>query len=160
MAPLALAAPLLFKRNVGAATIHNNCDFGITVHPTINGGDKATETIPAGKKWSQTQMDFGASGQGVSLKVNKVGGSSDNIAQFEYTVSDAMALVFYDLSLINGNPFVDYFQRLTASGAGPDIDCKAGEKPCAAAYTWPDQVATKAASLGSNLDYYICSAPK
>lgn len=169
MAPLALAAPLpqpagnaasLAKRNVGAATIHNNCNFDITVNPTMNGGDKGTQTIPAGRTWSQQQMDFGGAGQGVSLKIKKVGGSINNIAQFEYTVSEAMQLVFYDLSLINGNPFVDQLQRLSASGTGPSVDCKAGEQPCAAAYTWPEQVATKAAPLGSNLDYYICSISK
>lgn len=169
MAPLALAVPLpkstsdassLVNRSVGAATIHNNCAFDITVNPSFNGGDKGFETILAGNSWSQKQMDFGGPGQGVSLKINKVGGSTDNVAQFEYTVDDAMALVFYDLSLINGNPFLDYVQYLTANGAGPDVDCKVGEKPCAAAYTWAEQVATKAAPQGSNLDYYICALPK
>ncbi|CAF9905688.1 MAG: hypothetical protein GOMPHAMPRED_003322 [Gomphillus americanus] len=154
-APLPLSAPLA-SRDTGLVNIHNKCTFDIEVDTALPGSDSGTESIEANSTWTHQQINYGGLGQGISLKVRPTETDSDAIVQIEYTINDDMSLTFYDLSLINGNPFEDYVQNLTANGAGADVVCAQGAQICADAYRWADQVATKSAVAGTNLDFYLC----
>ena len=76
-------------------TINNHCSFDVQ-QSTSNGG--SISTIPAGGSASDAYDTSGAAGTiRLGTDVN-----SGNNAQVEYTVSGST--LFYDLSVINGNP--------------------------------------------------------
>ncbi|KAI4154864.1 MAG: hypothetical protein LQ340_001391 [Diploschistes diacapsis] len=191
MATISLSAPLpsdntatvttpslVAKRDVGTTTVINNCGFDVWLDRVTDVDSGMNIGLPAnGGTWSepyQTREDGG----GISVKVNGGGKRDDilisvdcssiyiatdasNIAQFEYTVNFDSAQVFYDLSLVNGDPFAPYNQ-----GLHPDdqtctqLACQPGESPCAAAYNSPEEnPATHGCGQTANLVYYICGGP-
>ena len=157
---MTLAAPLrrspLMPRDTGLVNIHNKCTFDIQVDTALPSIDSGAERIKANTTWTHQQINYGGIGQGISLKVRPIDTDSSGIVQVEYTINNIMSLIFYDLSLINGNPFKNYDQKLTTNGAGADVLCAPDAEVCVDAYRWADQIATKATSAGTDLDFYPC----
>lgn len=93
------------------------------------------------------------------IKISTDPHSLSNITQFEYTLNDAA--VWYDISHINGHAFpvagVEIKPSVKAQDSCIPLVCKPGEVPCAAAYNNPDDVATHACSVGSDLIMTLCS---
>lgn len=93
------------------------------------------------------------------IKISTDPQSMSNITQFEYTLNDAA--VWYDISNINGHAFpvagVALKPNVKAVDSCVPLVCKPGEVPCAAAYNNPDDVATHACALGSDLTMTLCS---
>ena len=143
------------KRDLGSAVLINNCGFDISLDRVTESGNDEHKSVPAGESWSEVYQDGG----GISIKVNK--GDPSNIAQFEYTTKPDTSQVFYDLSLVNGDPFVAFYQALVPDDQScSTVQCQPGEQPCAGAYNEPDQNgATHACGESSNVVYHLCGGP-
>ena len=140
---------------VGNAIVRNNCGFSIQLS-SVGGSPGPVTTIPSGGSYSE-QLHVSSTGAGISIKVDQNGSplTSNNIAQFEYTLSGST--VYYDLSLINGDPFKAQYQAINPSiGSCDSITCQPNEVPCQAAYTQPNQQKTHACASSGNLVFNIC----
>ncbi|KAI4140524.1 MAG: hypothetical protein LQ340_007857, partial [Diploschistes diacapsis] len=141
---------------VGNAIVVNNCGFDINLRSvgSVVGGE---HTIGQGGSYSE-QFHLSGSGAGISIKMDKSPAdpvSGGPIAQFEYTLAGSE--VYYDLSLINGDPFSADLQVLRPAIAScPTVTCPANQVPCQEAYTSPDQPATKACASSGNLVFSVC----
>ena len=114
--------------------------------------------VPAsGGTWSEQYQT--PEGSGVSIKINN--GDQNNIVQFEYTIDPDMSMVFYDLSLVNGNPLRDFFQTIVPDDTTcPSITCQPGQVPCPDAYNSPDEnSASHGCTQTAGIRYYLCGGP-
>lgn len=152
---LAFAASAL----AGQATINNKCSYDVYLWTAEGFSTSDMTTIPAGQSYSTDYLTSG----GVSMKLSKGTDiwSGESIAQLEYT-ADADAL-WYDLSLINGDPFESDRTVITPQADQSDsctaITCPAGLTSCADAYMHSsDNWATHSCPAGTNIVTELCSS--
>jgi len=84
-----------------------------------------------------------------------------NVTQFEYTVGSPgppANMVWYDISNINGYPFVNGGLKMTSSDGSVNVACPAGVEYCQSAYNAPhDDHATGSAHQSVDLTLELCS---
>ncbi len=84
-----------------------------------------------------------------------------NITQFEYTVGSPgppANMVWYDISNINGYPFVNGGLKMTSSDGSVNVACPADVQYCQSAYNAPhDDHATGSAPQSVDLTLELCS---
>jgi len=153
------AAVLLAATNVvfaaGNAIVHNQCDFDVYLWSVSDAATSMTTIEKKGGEYAEAYQ-LNPNGGGISLKVGR-DMSGKNITQYEYTLKGDS--LWYDLSLIDGHPFIEHGVSIIPS----DDDCRAvicpaGVELCAAAYMIPtDNWAT--AHCGSDADtvLILCS---
>ena len=149
---------------IGSAIVTNNCGFSVLLR-SVDDSVGPEVTIAPGGTYSE-QFHTSGNGGGISIKVDQNGdpASSGDIAQFEYTLADN--LVYYDLSLINGDPFQAERQAVTpADGSCHQVVCDAGENPCGDAFSksckigFPSEFELKIVDPGgSSNPVYACSS--
>lgn len=173
---IALAATPVFFAYVsayGSAVIKNSCGDDVYFWSC---GDIPGEriTVPAGQSHSQGYYSKSGGG-GPSLKIGvkypdgpKKGDipgiwdlPSPDMTQFEYTVGTAgppTNAVFYDISNINGYPFMSGGVKMTSSDSSVSVACPKGVQYCQAAYNAPhDDHATGSAPDHLDLILELCS---
>ena len=173
---IALAAAPVFATYVsayGSAIIKNSCADDVYFWSC---GDTPGDMFTVGAGTSHPQTYYSKKGGGgISLKIGvkypsgpkagQVPGIWDlpapNMTQFEYTVgtpgppSDA---VFYDISNINGYPFVAGGVKMTSSDGSVNVACPKGVEYCQGAYNAPhDDHATGSAADHVDLTLELCS---
>lgn len=168
---IALAAtPILFTTvsAYGNAIIKNSCGDDVYFWSC---GDKAGDmiTVPAGESHSEeyfTKKDKGGPSLKIAVK-SKAGKIPDiwqqpapEVTQFEYTVgSDGppSSAVFYDISNIDGYPFVAGGVKVTSSDGSVNVACPKGVRYCQKAYNAPkDDHATGSAPDHVDLIMELC----
>ena len=146
----------------GSVIMHNKCDFALH----IQGVDKSLYLQQKIGPGDTLHLPFRESvnGTGNSLKIaTKL--YSDNIAQVEYSACflgnfcSPKSKVFYDLSYINGNLFLDYGVKISPSFTDcVTVNCPASDQHCDFVYYQPyDNQATQGCDVGTNLNVYLCS---
>lgn len=152
----ALTSPLLSKRIEGGYEITNNCNrriwydkIGETTYGNPNlivGGYVDPNTTTSGS--------YGPDGDGISIKLSWHNASSSPY-QFETTVDKNQHKIWYDLSAINGDPFVDVENGVWPNdGSGPLVWCPVGSSSCA--FQYPTDNKTHCASLSAVLVLSFC----
>ncbi|OAX80692.1 hypothetical protein ACJ72_04969 [Emergomyces africanus] len=137
----------------GTASVKNNCDCPVYLWSVANLGNVPRHTINPGETYVE-EYRTNPNGGGISLKISK-NYSDLVITQFEYTLAGPK--VFYDVSNINGYPFVDFGVSLASpSGSCPAVHCPPGVKLCKGAYNNPDDIATLACSSSQDLTMILC----
>lgn len=157
----------------GSAVIKNSCGDDVYFW-AVGDTPGSMITVPAGTSYPQAYF-CKTGGGGPSLKIgtkypsgSKVGeipGIWDipqaNFTQFEYTVGSAgppANAVFYDISNINGYPFMCGGVKMTSSDGSVNVACPKGVEKCQAAYNQPyDDHATGSAPDHVNLTLELCS---
>lgn len=96
----------------GSANVYNHCKVPVYIcvcdqSPSCTG----TIRVPPGGKYTETYTSRLRNGR--SIKISKVAGSR-SVLQFEYTVDETR--VWVDLSVVDGNPFVNDGMTLQAKG--------------------------------------------
>jgi len=173
---IALAATPVFFAYVsayGSAIIKNSCGHDVYFWSC---GDVPGEmvTVPAGQSHPQGYYSKSGGG-GPSLKIGvkytsgpkegKIPGIWDlpapDMTQFEYTVGTPgppANAVFYDISNINGYPFMPGGVKMTSSDGSVNVKCPKGVQYCQAAYNAPhDDHATGSAPDHVDLTLELCS---
>lgn len=157
----------------GSAVVKNSCGDDVYFWSCgDNPGDMVT--VAAGQSHPQGYYSK-KDGGGISLKIGvkypsgpKVGQipgiwdlPAPNMTQFEYTVGTAgppANSVFYDISNINGYPFVEGGVKMTSSDGSVNVACPKGVQYCQAAYNAPhDDHATGSAADHVDLTLELCS---
>ncbi|MCJ1325074.1 hypothetical protein MMC10_001736 [Thelotrema lepadinum] len=141
---------------VGSMIIQNHCSWSISLS-SVGSSPGPVVDVAAGKSYSE-QFHTTSTKAGVSIKIVKDGNplAASNITQVEYTLVGP--LVYYDLSLINGDAFAGEHNAIVpATSSCPQVTCAAGEVPCKEAYTSPPQPKTKACTSSGNIVYNICN---
>ncbi|MCJ1328332.1 hypothetical protein MMC10_005008 [Thelotrema lepadinum] len=113
--------------SLGSAIVNNKCDFTIFIVSKINVGPGPQTTLEPGSAFEQT-FQQPTDGSGIRLIVTKEAGSSDRF-QFEYTIAESV--VFYDISLVNGDPFLsDGFSLGAFDESCGGVSCGIGDRSC------------------------------
>ena len=159
LASLTQAAPTESVKPVGKAIVNNHCSFPVYL-ASVGSTAGHVRTISAGETFSEIYETF-STGGGVSIKVaaSTSGLTSGPLSQFEYTLIPSSQLVYYDLSMVNGDAFAEYRNTIIPSVASCEsVLCTAGEKPCTAAYIRPDtNQAVHACTSSAIITYHICA---
>ena len=173
---IALAATPVFVASVsayGSAIIKNSCADDVYAWSC---GDTPGEMITVAGGSSHPQTYYSKSGGGgISIKIgvkyttgSKVGQipgiwdlPAPNMTQFEYTVGTPgppANAVFYDISNINGYPFMPGGVKMTSSDGSVNVACPKGVEYCQGAYNAPhDDHATGSAADHVDLTLELCS---
>ncbi|MCJ1372767.1 hypothetical protein MMC20_003992 [Loxospora ochrophaea] len=131
----------------GSAIVQNKCPFAVYL-TSVSDTAGPTQTLLSGNGSYSEAYHTGAEGQGVSIKLQTIAGSSV-VAQFEYSL--ATPEVYYDYSLANGDPFeADNVAIVPSDSSCPSIECPGGSSPCAAASM------TKACESSADLTMTLC----
>ncbi|KAK2731813.1 hypothetical protein FQN57_003158 [Myotisia sp. PD_48] len=142
----------------GEAKIVNRCSEPIFIWSIADeAGEKMVELQPSDSYKEEYREN--PNGGGVSIKIS-ADKNQKEVSQFEYTVADKESKVYYDLSNIDGYPFVHGGINLIPSDDScPKIECPAGVKKCEQAYNvWNDDHATKGCPIESDLEMVICAS--
>ena len=173
------ATPALFAfaSAYGNAIVKNSCADDAYLWSC---GDTAGQrkTVTAGSSYTE-QYYTKSGGGGISLKIAtkypngpKAGQIPDimndqpapYITQFEYTVGTAgppAASVWYDISNINGYPFVQGGLSVISNDHKVNVSCPANVEKCKAAYNSPfEDTATGSAADSVDLTMELCSDRK
>lgn len=141
---------------LGSATVINNCGYPVYYASVSQGVSASMQQLQG----SYTQ-GYANENDGVSIKLSPNDTLSGPVSQFEFTWANGA--IAYDLSNINGYPFVSGGMQIVPSMQNDasyptcvDVTCPAGESVCAAAYNNPDDVATMVCSEDSNLVLTLC----
>ena len=159
-AVLALASCV---RATNMAIVKNHCTDPVYLWSTGEEGDPLNSKMITLKPHQmpyaehfRTRSDNG----GIVIKISTDPQVMTNITQFEYTLNEAA--IWYDISHINGDAFPAHGTRLEPNVAAKDscvpLTCSPGEVPCAVAYNNPDDVATHACVLGTDITMTLCPA--
>ena len=175
---IALAATPVFAAYVNAqygnAIVKNSCGNAAYFWSC---GDSEGQLVVIGPGSSHSEAYYTKSGGGgPSLKIAssfasgpKVGQApasiydlpQPNITQFEYTVGSPgppANMVWYDISNINGYPFVNGGLKMTSSDGSVNVACPANVEYCQSAYNAPhDDHATGSAPQSVDLTLELCS---
>jgi len=140
----------------GYVEVWNKCSFNVYFQQVAQQGNVGTVTfLPANTK---TGLYYQASMDGVSLKACKGTTTCSNPYQFEYTYDGDNGLVYYDLSAVNGDPFVAVNRRVYPSdGSGPTYHCNAGDTSNDCQFTNPTNGPVGAASANAILTFQLCN---
>ena len=173
---IALAATPVFVSYVsayGSAIIKNSCADDVYSWSCSDSPGEMT-TVKGGSSHPETYYSKSGGG-GISLKIGVKYASGDKVGkipgiwdlpapamtQFEYTVGSPgppASAVFYDISNIDGYPFVAGGVRLTSSDGKVDVHCPKGVRYCQGAYNAPkDDHATGSAADHVDLTLELCS---
>ncbi|KAL2041628.1 hypothetical protein N7G274_005412 [Stereocaulon virgatum] len=159
---------------LGSAIVKNSCGDAAYFWSC---GDTVGEKITIAPGSSHTEgYKSKSGGGGMSLKIAssyrdgpKAGLAPESIydqpqpqiTQFEYTVGSPgppSNMVWYDISNINGYPFVNGGVKITSSDGSVNVECPKGVQYCKAAYNAPhDDHATGSAPESVNLVMELCS---
>ncbi len=175
---IALAATPVFAAYVNAgygnAIVKNSCGDAAYFWSC---GDSEGQLVVIGPGSSHTEAYYTKTGGGgPSLKIAssyasgpKMGQApasiydlpQPNITQFEYTVGSPgppANMVWYDISNINGYPFVNGGLKMTSSDGSVNVACPKDVQYCQSAYNAPhDDHATGSASQSVDLTLELCS---
>ena len=173
---IALATAPVFVNYVsayGSAIIKNSCADDVYFWSC---GDTPGSMVTVGAGQSHPQTYYSKQGGGgISLKIGvkypqgpkmgQIPGIWDqpapNMTQFEYTVGTPgppANAVFYDISNINGYPFVEGGVKMTSSDGSVNVACPKGVEYCQGAYNAPhDDHATGSAADHVDLTLELCS---
>ena len=173
---IALAATPVFVASVsayGSAIIKNSCADDVYAWSC---GDTPGDMITVAGGTSHPQTYYSKSGGGgISIKIgvkytqgSKIGQipgiwdlPAPNMTQFEYTVGTPgppANSVFYDISNINGYPFMPGGVKMTSSDSSVNVACPKGVEYCQGAYNAPhDDHATGSAADHVDLTLELCS---
>lgn len=140
---------------VGTAYVVNNCGTEVYFASVAQNGADNMSPLPS----SGFAESYSQPGVGVSIKLSPE--SSGAVTQFEFTWANGD--ISYDISNINGNPFMSGGMSLTPSMAGASgypscqtVSCPAGQATCTEAYNLPDDVATMVCPEDSDLTFTLC----
>lgn len=149
-APASATRSLNARAGSGSTVIKNTCNFPVYKW-TVAGSVGPMDTIAPGQQISELYT-AGPGGAGVSIKLartNDLDTAANDIMQFEYTLGGNQ--VFYDLSMVNGDPF---------KGLGPVIHPSVATCPISsesdAYYKFDDDWATKACVVNADLVLSLC----
>lgn len=149
---LALAPTAL---SVGTAHVVNNCGFDVWYASVAQNSFPAMQKLPA-NGFSEV---YSLPNVGVSIKLAPSASAAPT--QFEFTWADGK--INYDISNIDGNPFMKWGMSLAPSMAGDSaypsckvVSCPAGQSPCTEAYNLPDDVRTMVCDQNSDLTFTLC----
>lgn len=153
---LAACAPIVSA--VGNAVIHNQCDFPVYLWSVSNVAGPMQELAANGGEYTEA-YENNPDGGGISIKLGR-DTTGANITQFEYTLETPS--LWYDLSNINGYPFMAYgVSVVPSSSACNQVICPAGIELCADAYNTPDEnYATAECSSDADMVVLLCSGAK
>lgn len=139
----------------GTAHVVNNCGFPVYFASVAQSAHASMSKLPS----SGYSEAYSLPNVGVSIKLapNVTG----PVTQFEFTWADGK--IHYDISNIDGNPFVVGGMALTPSMSGDasnptcqTVSCPAGQSVCSEAYNNPDDVRTMVCNEGSDLTMTLC----
>lgn len=141
--------------SAGSAIIHNQCDFPVYLWSVSNTAGPMQELAANGGEYTEEYRN-NPNGGGVSMKIAADKAASE-ITQFEYTLEDAD--LWYDLSNINGYPFMDWGVTIIPSDDKcNEVICPAGIELCAAAYNTPtEDWATAMCPSTADMVVLLCS---
>lgn len=153
---LILGVVILSLANAANAThwvINNTCSFDVTVSHVAD--DPGNQIVVRGHSYYYDVLQNKSDLSGPSVKV-WITGTEEVVAQLEYTVG--ADVLYYDLSHIDGHPFLPYGIELRSSiGDCTKVDCAAGELICPGAYHTPfDNWATIACDPQGYLTLDLC----
>lgn len=154
--PLVQSTTPAKRQNVGSAIVQNNCPFDINLISTSDLSGNV-QLVPAGQ--SYREQFGGTSGAGISIKMSPDDDWSYNLAQFEYTYQPENNQVWYDISFVNGNPYMGNNQQIiTGDATCPSPFCAAGDSDCNQAYLIPapDPQPNWACDPSLDLVYQLC----
>ena len=141
---------------LGSATVINNCGSSV-YYASVPAG----QTAPMQEMRGSMSETYSDEGNGISIKLATSNDLSGPVTQFELTWANGA--INYDLSNINGYPFVSGGMEVVPSMQNDasyptcvTVNCPAGESDCTAAYNNPDDTATKVCDQNSNLVLTLC----
>ena len=164
--PLALAALPAFvalAQAVGQVQIVNQCEYSVNLWSCAD-KDSNMFTIEPDKDYKETYTSkTGGGGISIKIAINATTlytwpNPPVPITQLEYTLGGGK--IWYDVSNINGYPFVDNGLNLTTSdNGGPVVKCPPKVAHCDGAYNKPDDDhATGATADSADLIMVLCVA--
>ena len=141
----------LEQRGPGTAVVHNKCQFHVWLWSFDGIQAVPAHKLTPGAMFAESYRQ-GQNGGGISIKIARGDNPYTNpIEQLEYKVDSTL---WYDLSEINGHPFADQKILLKPSrhtgSACVDVTSET-------AYQQPDDTATKACSLNTDLLLTLCA---
>lgn len=153
IAKAALLLAVLPAALAGTANVVNQCESDVYLWSVANSADVTMQTLASGNSSYTEEYRINPDGGGISIKLAKLD-NQDHISQFEYTVSGET--IFYDMSNINGYPFIEEGLVLTGSlEVCPSVKCPAGTD-CSQAYNLPDDVRTLGCPVEADLTVILC----
>lgn len=144
----------LFGRDSVSLKINNKCDYDVYVKKIIGSDNGSIDTLSAGKSMS---YDTPTSVESAVLKASKSNDISQP-AQFEWSITDK---VYYDISLIDGNPFLNddgenFIPKKGKSCNKKKLSCDNGDANCADAYYQPDNRQTWTCASVNSFEINLC----
>lgn len=146
----------LSRREAGYAQIWNKCQgFTIYYSEVVENGVRSTGMVgPSSRK---TLYFPTMTKDGVSVKMCKGAPNCANPFQFEYTWDQAAARTYYDMSAVNGDPFVGYSRYVYPSdGSGATYSCPPGVDSSSCEFTAPTNGPVGNADDGTVIVCQIC----
>lgn len=134
--------------------VQNNCDFTI-FYSSVN---EQVTVVPDGyvEPGTTTSGAFAGDLDGLSVKLCSDAAGCANPYQFETTVDMETGQIFYDLSAVNGDPFIGGPRSIYPSdGSGPTFSCASGDDS-ACAFTSPTVGPVGASSLSAVIIAQFC----
>jgi len=155
IATSAIAATLISQVNAGSAVVKNECPSDVHLW-SVGDTPGVMQTVPSGGVWSEPYYSKSGGG-GISIKITTDDDQYGSVTQFEYTLDGAT--LWYDISNINGYPFVDSGLTLIPSDdTCRTVVCPAGVELCSDAYNvWNDDQATAACGSAADMTLVLCS---
>lgn len=141
----------------GTAFISNTCDFDVYISSVANTTNNTWVHLAPEVGQFAEEYRQNPNGGGISLKIGAVPNTA-NITQFEYTDNITLETISYDLSNIDGYPFVEGGLYLVPSNAECGaLYCPPGIQLCPNAFNhpWETQV-QRACNDSTNLTLFLC----
>lgn len=128
-------------------TIVNNLDDCPIYLSSVSNEDGPMQTLNKGDKFSESWRINPAPGAGISIKMGPSQSDRTNVLQFEYTLKQEEEGVYWDMSSINllkvDQIVAQGFKVTSSDGSCEVVECKPGDRDCAASYQHPDDVNTR-----------------
>ncbi|MCJ1331531.1 hypothetical protein MMC10_008222 [Thelotrema lepadinum] len=148
--PIPGTVELTPRQGVGSVFVVNECSFTVFVRSQTNTGTGALSTLSPGGTYAQ-KFQMPASGGTAILVARSDPSTFPSRLTVEYSISGST--IFYDVSLVNGNPFqaqgFDLSPRNVPGCA--DINCPANVANCNGSGSQ-----TKTCSEAANLQLNLC----
>ena len=147
---------LVSRQGIGSALVNNGCGFTVFVRSQSNTATSGLSTLqPGGVYIERFQMP--ATG-GISIIIARSDPATfpPDRLNFEYALSGPT--VFYDISLLQGNPFRDEGFELSPRNVPgcESINCSADQEDCLAMPLEPPSSPFKSCSEAANLQLNLC----